>query len=619
MTKNKTVRMSTLALHRTTSKKGNEGFEDLRNFVKTGADFCKDIVSILQERAELESAYAKGVSKLAGKLFKASKENSGTVANAWHFVANDFEQTAEIHKTVAAAVLEELAKPLKVFVENQHKTRKTSEAVVEKRSKQLVDWRTTEAKAKAKCYLSCRENEKCQDQMLDCKLGRGRQLSDKEQVKLENKRKKSEGTVRKSDMEYYGSSIKAERSRLDYEGSVQRGCYVLRRLEEERLEQLKGVVQQFHRVMGENRPKLVSLSQRLEEPVSLCNVNKDIQELKVDVDIEGMGDQMLPNFYCEDVMNVMNKERRREALVKFLAIVKADIDRERKGRAGVENLAKALQETPKFGGEESQADVQDKLQHMRSMLTYLEATRFKVLNAMMDLEGRPRVNHPLSAYIDNQKDKQGMSQSYLRIPSWARHDAQPPTPDHMDLVNNLPEWDRGTADGGTGDWSPVSHNGRSPPLPILTTVVSGDSREDSPVFTTTNHLIADIDGFGIDEEEDDDDIGSPDYRGPADGLATPDDTPDSDFDDFDSNEEEVDDKTINSQDNEIHEIYYQEKQVAVIGQCRAIYDYTANMYDELSIRYGDVINIHDKQEDGWWLGECEGSVGIFPATYVEPL
>ncbi len=44
-------------------------------------------------------------------------------------------------------------------------------------------------------------------------------------------------------------------------------------------------------------------------------------------------------------------------------------------QAGVENLAKALRETPKFGGEESQQDVSEKLQHMRSMLTYLEACR----------------------------------------------------------------------------------------------------------------------------------------------------------------------------------------------------------------------------------------------------
>ena len=60
-------------------------------------------------------------------------------------------------------------------------------------------------------------------------------------------------------------------------------------------------------------------------------------------------------------------------------------------------------------------------------------------------------------------------------------------------------------------------------------------------------------------------------------------------------------------------------QLFVLGQCRAIYDYTANMYDELSIKYGDIINIHHKQEDGWWVGECNNTVGIFPATYVESI
>ena len=73
------------------------------------------------------------------------------------------------------------------------------------------------------------------------------------------------------------------------------------------------------------------------------------------------------------------------------------------------------------------------------------------------------------------------------------------------------------------------------------------------------------------------------------------------------------------EENEVSEIYYQETTVPSIGQCRALYDYTANMYDELSIRVGDVINIHDKQEDGWWLGELKGQVGIFPATYVEDI
>ena len=59
----------------------------------------------------------------------------------------------------------------------------------------------------------------------------------------------------------------------------------------------------------------------------------------------------------------------------FFRVIKSDIEREKKGKAGVENLAKALQETPKFGSEDSQQDVQEKLQHMRSMLTFMEACR----------------------------------------------------------------------------------------------------------------------------------------------------------------------------------------------------------------------------------------------------
>ena len=114
MSKDKTARRSALVLHRTTSKHGHIGFEDLKNFIKEGSDFAKQIVEIIQERSELEAVYSKGVSKLATKLFKASKENTGTVSNAWHFVANDFEQTAEIHKAVAVSIFEEVSKPMKV-------------------------------------------------------------------------------------------------------------------------------------------------------------------------------------------------------------------------------------------------------------------------------------------------------------------------------------------------------------------------------------------------------------------------------------------------------------------------------------------------------------------------
>ena len=208
---------------------------------------------------------------------------------------------------------------------------------------------------------------------------------------------------------------------MEWESAVRRGAAVFRRLEEERLAQLAGQASGYLDLLHQHRPRLAALTERLREPVSraepardlavglgaltgVCYTRLDVQSLNVDLDPEGdMGSQILPQFYAEDLLNVMNKERRREALSKFVGILKADIEREKKGRAGVENLAKALQETPKFGGEESQAEVADKLQHMRSMMTYLEASRFKALNVMMDVEGRARVGHPLSSYIDYSK------------------------------------------------------------------------------------------------------------------------------------------------------------------------------------------------------------------------
>jgi len=623
MSKDKTARRSIMVLHRTTSKHGHTGFEDVKNFIKEGSDFTKQIVDIIQERSDLESAYAKGMSKLATKLFKASKENTGTVSNAWHFIANDFEQTSEIHKAIAVSLFEEIGKPMKVFGENQHRTRKNTEAVAEKKHKQLQDWRATEEKAKAKSYEACRENEKCQDQLLDCKLGRGRQLSDKDQVKLQIKRKKSETAVRKCDIEYYAASIKSERSRLDWEGAINRGVSVFKRLEEDRLCQLCSMSKLFLTIMENNRPKLVNLTQRLREPIGLCDVTKDLQNSKTEMDHAGvMGQQILPHFYCEDLNNVMNKERRREALSRMVAIIQADVDREKKGRAGVENLAKALQETPKFGGEESQQDVQDKLQHMRSMMTYLEASRYKALNVMMDVEGRPRVSHPMCSYIDYSKDKHGLPQSTLKIPLWVKADSPPllATP-VLDDLSPGPAWsNRGKADGGSPN-SPVGP--RSPHMTTAVEVAAHNSLELTTMnLISCNSEIDDtlrISAEGVEENKNQiitTYINGKMYDTQNDTAneTNIDDYADSDFDDFDSND---DDETSASQDNEIHEIYYPPVKISVIGQCTAIYDYTANMHDELTIKYGDIINIHHKQEDGWWAGECEGKEGIFPETYVE--
>lgn len=77
-----------------------------------------------------------------------------------------------------------------------------------------------------------------------------------------------------------------------------------------------------------------------------------------------MQEQLLPDFYAEHTTLAMNRDRRKQALMKLLQLIRQDLERERRGKEGVENLQRALQQTPNFGAEESQQNVDEKLHHV---------------------------------------------------------------------------------------------------------------------------------------------------------------------------------------------------------------------------------------------------------------
>ena len=56
---------------------------------------------------------------------------------------------------------------------------------------------------------------------------------------------------------------------------------------------------------------------------------------------------------------------------------------------------------------------------------------------------------------------------------------------------------------------------------------------------------------------------------------------------------------------------------------RALYDYDATNDEELSFSEGQLIRILRRDEngvdDGWWEGEVDGRVGVFPSLVVEEL
>lgn len=67
------------------------------------------------------------------------------------------------------------------------------------------------------------------------------------------------------------------------------------------------------------------------------------------------------------------------------------------------------------------------------------------------------------------------------------------------------------------------------------------------------------------------------------------------------------------------EYEYEEKKIqfkATRTKCIAQYDYKAARDDELNIFNGDVIDIIEKRDDGWWRGQLANSIGLFPSTFV---
>ncbi|KOX67176.1 Nostrin [Melipona quadrifasciata] len=565
---------STHLLHSASSHEADEGgqggFEDVRRYVKQGGDFCKELASILHERAELEAAYAKGLSKLSNKLTKACAKDqggngSGGVNEAWRCVGEEMEAAAEAHRIWGITLSEQIAKPLRVGVaEAQGRSRKSIENSVDKAGKSLHEWRNIATKSKKQSFACARENERLQDLARLQSISQSQQsnnkssthhMTEKEASKLETRRRKAEDSSRRADTEFYTVSVRAERARLEYESTVRKGAKQMELLEEERLSALKDLANVYLAHLQALAPRLQQSADRLAAPIRNCNVSQDIEILKnlirrVESNEGCNAEQLLPDFYAEHVTLAMNRERRKQALIRVLHLIRQDLERERRGREGLETLHRAFIATPAFAADESTQNVTEKLLHMRSMLLYLEAARYKVGGTLAEVEGSKRDKHPLAEHILVSRDKQGLQQSVLKIPSWAKNESFEIQydEDEMDvhLVKDHDAESRHWADRTAGDG-----NSENPP--------------------------------------DEDDF--------------------SDFDEFSSH----------SEDNNNQEVDATETSGKSDGteQCRAIYQYSANLNDELSLSPGDLITVHQKQPDGWWIGECRGRTGIFPATYVQ--
>ncbi|KAF3702566.1 CD2-associated protein Adapter protein CMS Cas ligand with multiple SH3 domains [Channa argus] len=54
-------------------------------------------------------------------------------------------------------------------------------------------------------------------------------------------------------------------------------------------------------------------------------------------------------------------------------------------------------------------------------------------------------------------------------------------------------------------------------------------------------------------------------------------------------------------------------------QCKVLFEYQPQNEDELELKLGDIIEITEEVEEGWWSGSVNGKVGLFPSNFVKEL
>ncbi|XP_060773350.1 CD2-associated protein isoform X2 [Neoarius graeffei] len=54
-------------------------------------------------------------------------------------------------------------------------------------------------------------------------------------------------------------------------------------------------------------------------------------------------------------------------------------------------------------------------------------------------------------------------------------------------------------------------------------------------------------------------------------------------------------------------------------QCKVLFEYVPQNEDELELKVGDIIDISEEVEEGWWSGVMNGKAGLFPSNFVKEI
>ncbi|KAG8124964.1 hypothetical protein E2320_020247, partial [Naja naja] len=315
----------------------DQAYQALKGYSKNGDNYCKQLLSILQQRTSLEITYGKGLEKLAKKLAKMlTKIKVNYIHNTSLCVSEELKSESDLHRKLGKAIQTEAINPMNRILQDHEKKKKIVDNTVEKAAEAVTsNWHQ---QLKASFNLSFLQNT-------------WKNL-EKSAIKLA-----------KEDEDYYKKNLTACETR----------CHA-----------------------------------KVRSVVAEAEADKDVQMLVNEMSVtaaETKLELLLTDYYEEDMMSLIEKERRQTAIKAKITRVQTDLEKALQDKTGLERMLQAYKETPQFSDAKNINDTIAQLNEATLKAALLQANHFKLGSALAEIEKKPKPSHPCNDCISKWKEK----------------------------------------------------------------------------------------------------------------------------------------------------------------------------------------------------------------------
>ncbi|KAL7991664.1 hypothetical protein Chor_015920 [Crotalus horridus] len=301
--------------------------------------------------------------------------------------------------------------------------------------------------------------------------------SPKAKKKLLRNLEKSAIKLAKEDEDYYKKNLAACETRVKWEQTLENGHQASHQmflsgtsildLEKDKLLLLCNTLHCYSQLLSHFGQSLIACHAKVHSAVTEAELDKDVQVLVNEMSLtaaETKLELLLTDYYEEDMMSLIEKERRQTAIKAKITRVQADLEKALQDKTGLERMLQAYKETPQFSDAKNINDTIAQLNEATLKAALLQANHFKLGSALAEIEKKPKPSHLSNDCISKWKEKDCLHSSVtITCPVTKRSIKQTlkmRTTNESGIRSSCPP-ETGTGVNSTTSWQPENSENRT--------------------------------------------------------------------------------------------------------------------------------------------------------------